>query len=69
MSVPRIALLAALAGAAFGQRIRIKAGTAAPEGSPWHQILQRTREDWSKLTGGAVSLSIYAGGVLGGEVR
>lgn len=69
MRLLRIALLAGLAGAACGQKIQIKVGTAAPEGSPWHQILQRTREDWNKLSGGTVSLSIYAGGVLGDEVE
>jgi TRAP-type C4-dicarboxylate transport system substrate-binding protein len=65
-------LLAALlvaSGTGAAQKIQINVGTAAPEGSPWHQILQKTREDWAKLSGGRVSMHIYAGGVLGDEIE
>lgn len=49
------------------QTIVINVGTVAPEGSPWHQILQRTREDWVKLSGGKYNMRIYPGGTLGDE--
>jgi TRAP-type C4-dicarboxylate transport system substrate-binding protein len=45
----------------------IKLGTVAPEGSIWHDALLEMREQWRTLSGGAVELRIYAGGVLGGE--
>ena len=45
----------------------IKMGTLAPEGSPWHQVLQRMGERWRNISGGAVRLNIYAGGNLGDE--
>jgi TRAP-type C4-dicarboxylate transport system substrate-binding protein len=48
--------------------IQINLGTVAPEGSPWHTILQRTRDDWSRISGKKISVRIYAGGVLGDEL-
>jgi TRAP-type C4-dicarboxylate transport system substrate-binding protein len=42
-------------------------GTLAPEGSPWHQILQKMGEQWRNSSRGQVKLRIYAGGVLGDE--
>lgn len=45
----------------------IKMGTLAPEGSPWHQVLQLMGERWRKISGGQVRLVIYPGGVLGDE--
>jgi TRAP-type C4-dicarboxylate transport system substrate-binding protein len=49
------------------QQTVIKMGTLAPEGSPWHQVLQRMGERWRKASGGRVKLTIYAGGILGDE--
>jgi TRAP-type C4-dicarboxylate transport system substrate-binding protein len=49
------------------QTVLIKMGTVAPEGSPWHQILQQMGQDWRNISGGQVQLRIYPGGVLGDE--
>lgn len=49
------------------QTVLIKMGTVAPEGSPWHQILQQMGQDWRNISGGKVQLRIYPGGVLGDE--
>lgn len=61
-----ISLLLALSPAA-GQNVLIKMGTVAPDGSPWYQILQQIGQDWSKISGGKVTLRLYPGGVLGDE--
>ena len=45
----------------------VKMGTLAPEGSPWHEVLQQMGERWRKSTAGQVRLVIYPGGVLGDE--
>ncbi len=45
----------------------VKMGTGAPDGSPWHQILKEMGEKWKESSGGAVTLRIYPGGVLGDE--
>jgi TRAP-type transport system periplasmic protein len=50
------------------QQIQITVGTSAPEGSPWHQILLKTREDWTRLSGGKYSMRIYASGTQGDEI-
>lgn len=52
-----------------GGKLQINVGTVAPEGSPWHTVIQKTRDEWVKATGGGVSLRIYAGGVLGDEIE
>jgi TRAP-type transport system periplasmic protein len=51
------------------QKIQINVGTAAPEGSPWYQILQKTREDWDRISASRFAMRIYPGGVLGDEVE
>ncbi|MCK4389682.1 MAG: TRAP transporter substrate-binding protein DctP [Desulfobacterales bacterium] len=45
----------------------IKLGTVAPEGSPWHEAMLETAQKWKELSGGRVTLRIYAGGVAGDE--
>jgi TRAP-type C4-dicarboxylate transport system substrate-binding protein len=45
----------------------IKMGTVAPQGSPWHDVLQQMGQDWQRLSGGRIRLHIYAGGTLGEE--
>ena len=62
-----IALLS-LVPPVYSQRpLRFNVGTVAPEGSPWHEILQQMGQDWEKISDGTVSLRIYLGGVLGDE--
>lgn len=57
----------AVSPSAFAQRVVVKLGTLAPEGSPWHDILLQMKEDWSRLSDGKVVVRIYPSGVLGGE--
>ena len=45
----------------------IKLGTVAPENSPWHEALLEIAQKWKDLSGGRVTLKIYAGGVAGDE--
>ena len=62
--------LAALSSAAVpANRIIIKFGTIAPEGSAWHDAMLEIRQKWLELSDGQVELRIYAGGVLGGETE
>ncbi len=72
MRAPVLRILVCLAAltaapAARAQPVLIKMGTVAPDGSPWHQILQQMGQDWNKISGGKVTLRIYPGGVLGDE--
>ena len=69
-------LLALVLSAAFlsgsslqvrNQPVNIKIATLAPEGSPWHQVLQEIAQDWRDLSNNQVRLTIYAGGVIGDE--
>jgi TRAP-type C4-dicarboxylate transport system substrate-binding protein len=45
----------------------IKLGTFAPENSAYHDILLDLRQDWTEISGGAIELRLYAGGVAGDE--
>ena len=53
--------------AAGVQPINVKMASLAPEGSPWHEVLQEIAQDWRELSDGQVRLQVYAGGVLGDE--
>lgn len=50
---------------AFSQVIKL--GTVAPEGSPWHEAMLEVAQKWKELSGGKVTVRIYAGGVAGDE--
>ena len=45
-----------------------KSATLAPSGSPYHEIMKDMAADWRKASDGRVSITIYPGGVAGGEV-
>ncbi len=58
-------LLAAPAHA--GDTLVIKLATLAPEGTTWYNGLREMGDRWAELSGGKVTLKIYAGGVAGNE--
>ena len=62
-------LFAVLTAASMPAATRIKLGTLAPVGTSYHKALMAMGESWRKDTGGAVELTIYAGGKLGGEAE
>lgn len=45
----------------------IKLATLAPKGPPWYQALREMAEQWRTVSGGAIELRIYPGGVAGDE--
>jgi len=68
----RLSFLVALLALVFAlpaqaQKVTIKLGTMAPDGSAWHQLLKQMAEEWSTASGGKVKLKIYPGGVAGNE--
>lgn len=46
---------------------RIRLGTLLPTGSSQYQALEAMGQQWKSATGGAVTLTIYGGGTMGGE--
>ncbi len=69
MKAPRllIVILLLAAGYAAAGALTIKLGTLAPIGSPWEIGLRRIAADWDRISGGTVTLRIYAGGIAGDE--
>lgn len=61
------ALAALLAAPAAAQEYTIRAGTVAPEGTPWSDLLDTIAKRVEKDTGGRVKFKVYYGGKLGGE--
>ncbi len=53
--------------AVLTQDTQVKLGTLAPEGSPWHSILQDMGADWKKALDGKLRFVIHAGGAIGDE--
>ncbi|PIU57829.1 MAG: ABC transporter substrate-binding protein [Deltaproteobacteria bacterium CG07_land_8_20_14_0_80_38_7] len=45
----------------------LKLAILAPEGSAWERVMRQWNDELSKRTNGALTLKIYAGGVLGDE--
>jgi TRAP-type C4-dicarboxylate transport system substrate-binding protein len=44
-------------------------GSAAPEGTPWADLLVKLKDDVKAKTGGRVQIKTFLGSVLGGEVE
>ena len=47
------------------KKVRVRIGTVAPRDSLWHETLKRIRQEWQQISGGAIQVTIYAGGTLG----
>ncbi|MGE5247330.1 MAG: TRAP transporter substrate-binding protein DctP [Verrucomicrobiota bacterium] len=62
-----VACLAVFPASAPAAPVIVKMATLAPEGSSWYRVLQKMGQDWEKVSGGAVTLRIYPGGVAGDE--
>ena len=56
------ACVLALGGSAAAQgNMEIKIATVAPEGTPWHSLLQDLGARWKKVSNGTITIRIYAG--------
>ena len=63
-----ITLLACLPPAeAQAPKMRLKLATLAPTGSGYHESLLRMAEAWKEASNGAISMTVYGDGKLGGE--
>ncbi len=65
-SLPALLAFLALASPARAL-VRVKLGTLAPEGSPYHQALLEMAAKWAEVSHGLVKVIIYPGGVAGNE--
>jgi TRAP-type C4-dicarboxylate transport system substrate-binding protein len=67
MCLAHLGWLLAAPSTASAEPVVVKLATLVPEGSSWHQILKDTADKWRVLSGGAVTLRIFAGGVSGDD--
>lgn len=58
-----------LATPAAADPVAIRLGTILPSGTAQHAALQEMGEQWRKASGGAVKLTLYPDGRLGGEAE
>jgi TRAP-type C4-dicarboxylate transport system substrate-binding protein len=65
----KLAFLFLLTGTLAAQErpATIRLATVMPSGTSYHQILQQMGQAWRQAPGGGVTLTIYAGGSMGGE--
>jgi TRAP-type C4-dicarboxylate transport system substrate-binding protein len=54
---------------AEAKKLKVKACTVAPEGTPWEQITKTIKKKLRKASGGNFKLKIYFGGAKGGEAE
>ena len=66
--VALVVLLMAIPTALAEKNVKIRLGTRAPAGSPWHDALLEMKEDWRRISGGTIEVKIYSG-VLGDEAE
>ena len=67
---PRLSALVLACGllaSASASALTIKMGSLAPVGSPWELAARRIAAEWERLSGGSISVKIYAGGIAGDE--
>jgi len=64
-----LALLGAALAAGAQAAPKLKLGTLTPAGTSYHSTLMAMGEAWRKESAGAVDLTIFAGGRLGGEAE
>lgn len=62
-----LAVSAAPSADAAPERIKIKLGTLAPDGTAYHKLLRQMGEAWRHDSNGAIELKILAGGKSGSE--
>lgn len=70
MSIKHASLFLVLAffvGSLHAQRIQLKIASMAPSRSPWDVEQKALAQEWSKITGGKVSITFYDSLALGGE--
>ena len=61
-------MLAGLPVTGESQRaLRIRIGTAVPQGSIWHEVILQMEQDWESIAEGQVEVAIYPGGTQGDE--
>lgn len=58
----------AILRAAGAPKFNIRLATIAFEGTSFHQTIRLLGDDWQKLSGGDVKLTVFAGGSMGDEV-
>jgi TRAP-type C4-dicarboxylate transport system substrate-binding protein len=63
----RVLLTLLLSASILPAQTIIRMGTLVPKNSPWHDILLKMGEEWSKSSGGKIELKIYPGGEQGDE--
>ncbi len=55
------------APAVAADKIKIKLGTVAPEGTPWSELMKRMKRRFKKQSDKRIKVKTYFGGRLGGE--
>jgi TRAP-type C4-dicarboxylate transport system substrate-binding protein len=62
-----LTLLVGVPAGASAETVTVKWATLAPEGTTWFKAMRRIGDRWQEISGGAVQVKIYAGGVVGNE--
>lgn len=64
-------VLTALLGASMLAQtaVQVRMATVVPQGSLWDESLQYIRQEWRRISGGSVQVTVYAGGTQGDEAE
>ena len=67
ISALALTLVVPTAMAKKGDKVIVRAGTVAPEGTPWEQQMKQTRRYFRKASDGRIKVKVYFGGQKGDE--
>lgn len=67
VSFTTVSLVVCLAAVALAQEIRLRIGTVVPRGSLWHDTLQYIAQDWQRIVGSGLKVTIHPDSQLGDE--
>jgi len=51
------------------QRMNIRLASLVPENTPWGQAINRLASEWSRVTNGQITVTVYHGGTAGSEAQ
>jgi TRAP-type transport system periplasmic protein len=49
--------------------VQVRMATVVPQGSLWDESLQYIRQEWTRISGGSIQITVYAGGTQGDEAE
>ncbi|MCL2229977.1 MAG: TRAP transporter substrate-binding protein DctP [Treponema sp.] len=64
-----VMIFSILASPVFAQRLTVRLASLVPENTAWGQSINRLAAEWSRVTNGQVTVTVFHGGTAGDEAQ